>query len=44
MPCAGQISGWGHALQSAGAPVESINKLHYREIGGPWSIRAIPHP
>lgn len=30
MPYDGQIGGWGHALQSVGAPVESIGKLHYR--------------
>lgn len=30
MPYDGGIPGWGHALQSAGVPVESIGKLHYR--------------
>lgn len=30
MPYTGQIPGWGHALQLAGVPVESIGKLHYR--------------
>ena len=30
MPYAGQIPGWGHALQGAGVPVQSIGKLHYR--------------
>ncbi len=33
MPYHGQIPGWGHALQSAGVPVESIGKLHYRANG-----------
>ena len=31
MPYSGAIPGWGHALQSAGVPVESIGKLHYRD-------------
>ncbi|MEM9048725.1 MAG: sulfatase-like hydrolase/transferase [Pseudomonadota bacterium] len=30
MPYAGQIPGWGHALQAKGVRVESIGKLHYR--------------
>ncbi len=30
MPYTGNIPGWGHALQSARTPVESIGKLHYR--------------
>ena len=30
MPYTGAIPGWGHALQTAGVPVESIGKLHYR--------------
>ncbi|GAA6164443.1 sulfatase-like hydrolase/transferase [Pelagimonas sp. KU-00592-HH] len=30
MPYTGAIPGWGHALQTAGTPVESIGKLHYR--------------
>lgn len=30
MPYTGEIPGWGHALQDAGVPVESIGKLHYR--------------
>jgi len=29
----GQVAGWGHALQAAGARVESIGKLHYRRAG-----------
>ena len=35
MPYAGQIPGWGHALQGAGIPVESIGKLHYRAAEDP---------
>ena len=31
MPYDGTIRGWGHALQGAGVPVESIGKLHYRD-------------
>ena len=31
MPYDGSIRGWGHALQGAGVPVESIGKLHYRD-------------
>jgi len=30
LPYDGSIPGWGHALQAAGIPVESIGKLHYR--------------
>ncbi len=30
MPYDGSIRGWGHALQGADVPVESIGKLHYR--------------
>lgn len=30
MPYDGRISGWGHALQAKGIPVESVGKLHYR--------------
>lgn len=26
----GRVRGWGHALQEAGVPVESIGKLHYQ--------------
>ena len=32
MPYTGATPGWGHALQTAGVPVESIGKLHYRDI------------
>ncbi len=35
MPYHGQIPGWGHCLQKAGVPVESIGKLHYRKVGDP---------
>ena len=35
MPYYGQIRGWGHCLQDAGVPVESIGKLHYRRDGDP---------
>ncbi|MEL7344058.1 MAG: sulfatase-like hydrolase/transferase [Pseudomonadota bacterium] len=35
MPYHGQIPGWGHCLQSAGVPTESIGKLHYRKTGDP---------
>jgi choline-sulfatase len=31
MPYIGTPKGWGHALQAAGVPVESIGKLHYRD-------------
>ena len=33
MPYAGQLPGWGHALQDKGVRVESIGKLHYRAEG-----------
>jgi choline-sulfatase len=29
----GRVRGWGHALQEAGVPVESIGKLHYQKEG-----------
>lgn len=35
MPYCGQQPGWGHCLQNAGMPVESIGKLHYRREGDP---------
>ncbi|MCP5074154.1 MAG: sulfatase-like hydrolase/transferase [Rhodobacteraceae bacterium] len=35
MPYTGEISGWGHALQGQGVPVESIGKLHYRSEADP---------
>ena len=40
MPYAGQVPGWGHALQAAGVPVESIGKLHYRAAGDPAGFDA----
>ena len=44
MPYAGQVPGWGHALQAAGVPVESIGKLHYRRAGDPagFDVEHIP--
>ena len=44
MPYAGQIPGWGHALQAAGVSVESIGKLHYRAAGDPagFDVEHIP--
>lgn len=35
MPYTGTPCGWGHALQQAGIPVESIGKLHYRHDEDP---------
>lgn len=35
MPYTGEQPGWGHALQAAGIPVESIGKLHYRSEDDP---------
>lgn len=35
MPYTGAIRGWGHVLQEAGIPVESIGKLHYRDPEDP---------
>lgn len=35
MPYTGAIPGWGHALQNAGVSVESIGKLHYRDVADP---------
>ncbi len=35
MPYTGEQPGWGHALQDAGVPVESIGKLHYRNQEDP---------
>ena len=31
----GRVQGWGHALQTAGIPVQSIGKLHYRQQEDP---------
>ncbi len=35
MPYTGNPKGWGHVLQGAGVPVESIGKLHYRHADDP---------
>ncbi len=35
MPYTGEPKGWGHTLQQAGIPVESIGKLHYRHEEDP---------
>ncbi len=35
MPYTGTPKGWGHRLQGAGVPVESIGKLHYRSDEDP---------
>lgn len=40
MPYTGTIPGWGHALQQAGIPVESIGKLHYRDESDPVGFDA----
>ena len=44
MPYTGAVPGWGHALQRAGIPVESIGKLHYRHPEDPagFDIEHIP--
>jgi choline-sulfatase len=44
MPYAGQIAGWGHALQAKGVRVESIGKLHYRDEADPagFDVEHIP--
>ena len=44
MPYAGQIPGWGHVLQGAGVPVESVGKLHYRAEEDPagFDVEHIP--
>ncbi|MEO1494707.1 MAG: sulfatase-like hydrolase/transferase [Pseudomonadota bacterium] len=44
MPYTGSIPGWGHALQGAGVPVESIGKLHYRAEEDPagFDVEHIP--
>jgi len=40
----GRVSGWGHKLQNAGIPVESIGKLHYRRDEDPLGldVRQVP--
>ena len=44
MPYDGSIPGWGHSLQAAGIPVESIGKLHYRSEEDPagFDVEHIP--
>ncbi|MDP5335996.1 MAG: sulfatase-like hydrolase/transferase [Paracoccaceae bacterium] len=44
MPYTGTPKGWGHALQNAGVPVESIGKLHYRSAEDPagFDVEHIP--
>ncbi|MEM6462224.1 MAG: sulfatase-like hydrolase/transferase [Pseudomonadota bacterium] len=44
MPYDGSIPGWGHGLQAAGVPVESIGKLHYRSEEDPagFDVEHIP--
>lgn len=44
MPYTGTPKGWGHALQDAGFPVESIGKLHYRHEEDPagFDVEHIP--
>jgi choline-sulfatase len=34
----GRVPGWGHMLQAAGIPVESIGKLHYRKESDPVGL------
>lgn len=34
----GRVEGWGHRLQQAGVPVESIGKLHYRREQDPVGL------
>ena len=40
----GEVTGWGHALQARGVPVESIGKLHYRSQDDPagFDVEHIP--
>jgi len=44
MPYTGNPPGWGHTLQGAGIPVESIGKLHYRHDEDPagFDVEHIP--
>lgn len=44
MPYTGTPRGWGHTLQDAGVPVESIGKLHYRYAEDPagFDVEHIP--
>lgn len=36
----GRVRGWGHALQEAGIPVESVGKLHYQKENLPTGFDA----
>jgi choline-sulfatase len=40
----GRVRGWGHALQEAGIPVESIGKLHYQSANLPtgFDVEHVP--
>ena len=40
----GRVRGWGHALQEAGIPVESIGKLHYQNANLPtgFDVEHVP--
>jgi choline-sulfatase len=40
----GRVRGWGHALQEAGIPVESVGKLHYQreKLPAGFDIEHIP--
>lgn len=40
----GAVRGWGHALQEAGIPVESIGKLHYRSANLPTGFDVEHNP
>lgn len=44
MPYTGHPLGWGHALQAQNVTVESIGKLHYRDINDPagFDVEHIP--
>ena len=43
-PYTGTPRGWGHQLQEAGIPVESIGKLHYRDIADDSGFDALHIP
>lgn len=34
----GRVPGWGHRLQAAGIPVDSVGKLHYRRQSDPCGL------
>jgi choline-sulfatase len=44
MPYTGTPRGWGHVLQDAGIPVESIGKLHYRDTDDPTGFDQMHMP